>query len=304
MALGAKVQSEAIADFETALGRFAQVSLDRVKAAEIAIRRLTERLEERRIELRRELVRLQDEIVDSDDEGDTSHASRQLEEAEQALSNVKRWQRTVNVSMESYKRESAKFQELDDGITVAARAYLRRVLDDLAAYFSLQSDGLASSLGVNNKSNDVDTMAGCVEQRKFDPTAFVLPPDFFWIPIIEIDTVRELAEVCSPNAFKKVGYDEMRRGFDALRNEILPAINNAPNPATKDTFACRDAAAGIAYERGLLRVYEAFFGEDSIHLERGKADQLFSVSNGRHRIRVAMDAGWTAIPVKMKDPWR
>ena len=54
-------------------------------------------------------------------------------------------------------------------------------------------------------------------------------------------------------------------------------------------------------QSGLLRVYEAFFGDDVIHLGRGRRDKLFGVDSGRHRIKVAMDAGWTAVPVKMSD---
>jgi len=65
----------------------------------------------------------------------------------------------------------------------------------------------------------------------------------------------------------------------------------------QDTFACRDAAAGIAYERGLLRVYEAFFGEDSIHLEREGRPTILRLQ-WKHRIRVAMDAGWMRYPLK------
>lgn len=137
----AKVRSEAIAAFETALGRFAATSLGRVKAAETALRRTTGELEERRSALRRELSRLRDEIENADEEDDTSHAQRRYEEAEEALSNVVRWQRNVEATAASYLREAAKLQDLGTAMTAEARAALRRVVENLGAYFALQHDG-------------------------------------------------------------------------------------------------------------------------------------------------------------------
>jgi hypothetical protein len=139
----AKVRSEAIAEFETALGRFATASIQQVKAAEMALRRTNCQLEERRSALRRELALLRDEIDNADDEDDTSHARRRCEEAEEALSNVVRWQRTVEASATSYFREAAKLQDLSIGMTAEARAALRRVLENLGAYFALSYDGAA-----------------------------------------------------------------------------------------------------------------------------------------------------------------
>lgn len=302
-ASGAKVRSEAIADFETALGRFAQASLDRVKAAETAIRRTAQQLEDRRSALRRQLARLREEIDSADDEEeDMSRARRQYEETEEALSNVIRWQRTVEASTASYLRESAKLEELSTETTSAARAYLRRVLSDLASYFALQPDIVAASSTFRGDSISAALPTVFASQEPFDPTSFSLPSGYFWVEIREIDTDRELAEIRGEEDFKKVSYAEMQRGFEALRTEILPAINDATNPASKDTFRIRDSGTGVLYENGLLRVYEAFFGnDDPIYLQRGRRDELFSVSNGRHRIKAAMDAGWTAVPVKISD---
>lgn len=136
----AKVRSEAIAAFETALGRFSTAALERVKVAEQALRRTTGQLEERRSVLRRELARLRDEIDNADEEEDRSHAKRQYEETEEALSNVIRWQRNVEASATSYLRESARLQDLSTTRTAEARADLRRALDNLGAYFALQHD--------------------------------------------------------------------------------------------------------------------------------------------------------------------
>jgi hypothetical protein len=98
-------------------------------------------------------------------------------------------------------------------------------------------------------------------------------------------------------AYEKVPYQEMRRGFDALRNDLLPALSG-DNLGAAEVFARRDAEAGVSYEHGLQRVYDAFFGNDPIYLSRGADTELCTVTSGRHRIKAAIDAGWTAVPVK------
>lgn len=298
---GAKVQSEAIAEFEAALGRFAQASIERVAAAETAIRRTSETLEDRRGELRRELSRLQDEIANADEDEDTSHVKRRYEETEDALANVRRWQQTVTGQMESYKREALRLEELSAGTTAEARAFLRRLLDDLSAYYALQTQGTAVGVNIGGESSASGVVSPSSINQPFDPTSFSLPKGFRWVPISEIDTARDLADVSNKESFRKVSYDEMLHGFETLRSEILPAINDPANPANKDTFRRRDEDEMVPYEKGTLRVYEAFFGDDVIHLDRGQNDKLFGVDSGRHRIRVAMDAGWTAVPVRITD---
>jgi hypothetical protein len=298
----AYVRYEAIADFEKALGRFAQAALEGMKAAEITIRRTADQLENRRVELRREIAQSQDEIASADEDEDTRQAQRRLEEAKEALANVRRWQREVEACVLCYKREAQKLEELSRDTTIEARAYLRKLLNDLAAYFALQKDGGAGSsfgMGVgfaDASSGDMD--AGL---ESYDPTSCSLPPGYSWVPLVEIDVFRELADVQTDGAFKKVPYDEMRRGFHVLRSEILPAMNDFASSAGVDSFASRDAAANVPYERRLQRVFEAFFGTDPIYLSRGRDAELFSVTSGRHRIKVAADLGWTAVPVKKSD---
>lgn len=301
MRTGVKVKSEAIAEFETGLGRFAQVSVERVKTAEIAIRKTTQQLEDRRGELRRELLRLQDEIANADDEEDTNQARQRYAETEEALSNVKKWQRTVDDAVSVYERESAKFQDLTTGTTVEARTFLRLVLNDLASYFALQHAGVGAGGGARADGVVVGEITRPTSRATFDPTVFSLPPGYVWVSITEIDTLHELKGASTKDSFTKVPFDEMRRGFDLLRTEILPVLNKSSDPGDKEIFAHRDAATGAPFEKGLLRIYEAFYGDGHIHLERGQNDQLFSISNGRHRIRVAMEAGWTAVPVTRND---
>lgn len=136
------VRYEAIAEFEAALGRFAQAALERIKRAETAIRRTADQLEERRSELRNEMSRLENSISKADDEEDTSWEQRRLEEVEGEVSRIRKWQSKIEESVGRYRREAQRFEELSTGTTTEARAYLRSLLRDLSAYFAFQKDSL------------------------------------------------------------------------------------------------------------------------------------------------------------------
>ena len=295
------VRYEAIAEFELALGRFAQASLERIQSAGTAISKAVDQLEEKRDELRGEMARLQSSILNADEDEDTSWQQRRLDEVEGELSKVRKWQRKIEESVQRYKREALRFEELSTGTTAEARAYLRGLLSDLSAYFALQKDGDFGSPIGSNAGNVFASIGEVADSEAFDPTSFSLPHGYRWIRVTEIDTKVELAEVRNIESFEKVPYEEMLRGFQALRNEVLPAMNDPQNPATVDIFANRDTATGVTYEHGLQRVYEAFFGDDPIYLSRGRDAERFSVTSGRHRIKTAMDAGWIAVPVKASD---
>jgi hypothetical protein len=293
-----KARSEAIAELELALGRFAGSSTEGVAAASSAARRTVERLEDRRNELRRELAQLREEIANSNEEDDVTHAKRRLEEVEYALANVRRWQLRVGDQLESYKRNALRLEELIAGKTAETRAYLRSLLQDLSAYFALQADSQAIGSDIRKGSPSLARSIATSSNKPIDLTSLSLPRGFRWVAISDIDTARELADVRSKAAFRKVSYDAMREGFETLCTEILPAINAPDAPVGKDTFRARDLARGIPYEEGTLRVYEAFFGDDAIYLERRTSDDNFSIVNGRHRVLVAIDLGWTAVPAK------
>jgi hypothetical protein len=296
----ANVRSEVIADLEAGLARFSDAALQRIKTAEGDIRRLMDQVEDRRREVRREIESLRNEISEADDDDDdTSTAERRLEEAEEMLGNIRRWQGKLEAAVQNYTRESRRLEELSTGKTADARTYLRSLLSDLAAYFALQKDGFghsgAAATPVGRSSGSTETAA---DTEAFDPTQYALPSGYHWVRIAQIDTARELIGVQNETAYEKVPYAEMRRGLDAMRSEILPTFA-ADACVAPETFARRDAETGTPYEAGVQRVFEAFFGSDPIYLSSKPGSELASVTSGRHRIKAAIDAGWTAVPVKM-----
>ncbi|MDB5073668.1 MAG: hypothetical protein JWM87_4779 [Candidatus Eremiobacteraeota bacterium] len=289
-----QVRSESLAKLELAIGRFANRCGERMNAADNVIRRIDDSLLTRRRQLRRTVERLEDAIARARDDEDTGALEHRLDDAQTALQTVERHQHALDDAVERYRREARNLEHVTTGTTLAARAYLRGLIDDLAAYFAVRPDGMG---GARERGAPVADCDGGVRDTRaaYDPTAFALPDGFRWVRIMEID-ISELAGIRDASAFAKTPYAEMRRGFNVLRCEVLPRMNDAQNPARDDDFARHDAASGTPYEHGLQRVYEAFFGADAIRLERADDGVPFGVTNGRHRIKVAIDAGWDAVP--------
>jgi hypothetical protein len=80
---------------------------------------------------------------------------------------------------------------------------------------------------------------------------------------------------------------------------VLPAVRRG---AGGEDFARMDAERGLDYEHGYQRVYEAFFGDDSLRLD-ARAGGTYGVTNGYHRIKVAAELGLRTLPARISG-WR
>jgi hypothetical protein len=101
----------------------------------------------------------------------------------------------------------------------------------------------------------------------------------------------------SDDDYKKVPKAEMERGFAILQRDILPAIKQCG--ADSDYFYELDRQSGQSPNRGLQSVYDAFFGGEPITLDSGLDGAGYNVTSGRHRIKVARELGWPAVPAKL-----
>lgn len=294
--------TEAIAELETALGRFADQARESSHRADTEVSRIRETLEERRGDLRREIRALSDRIANADEDDDTAAMERRLERATDALERVRRSQQDVDAAADRFKTARLRFEQLNGETSQRARSFLRKTVIDLQAYLALHKDGQGGITAPGTEGGSAPAAPASVTQG-FDPTTFSLPPGFRWFAIARINTAQELAGVSDESSFVKgVSYHEMALGYEALRRDILPAIGDLANPAGNDTFAEQDRSAGVPYELGKQRIYEAFFSQsDPIHIEPAGPGELYTVASGRHRIKVAMDLGWTAIPVRSAD---
>jgi hypothetical protein len=109
------------------------------------------------------------------------------------------------------------------------------------------------------------------------------------VPVDKIDDSD--SPVNSPEDFRKVSYDEVVRGSRTLQNELQPAVQNG---ADKEYFEKLDKQRGIDYPNGSTRIYEAFYGDNAIKLN--KIGDRYYVENGYHRIFVAKELGIARIP--------
>lgn len=112
------------------------------------------------------------------------------------------------------------------------------------------------------------------------------------VPIDKID-LRD-SPIDGPEDYHKVSYAEMVDGCKRLNRDVRPQVENG---ADGDSFAESDAEKGLDYEYGDQRIYDAFYGNSAIRLE--KIDDTYQVVNGYHRLEVARDLGFTTVPARV-----
>jgi hypothetical protein len=100
--------------------------------------------------------------------------------------------------------------------------------------------------------------------------------------------------VHSPEDFHKVSLDEMVQGFEKLESEVKPAVKSG---ADKDYFLQKDKESQLEYKDGSQRVYESFYGDGSIRLNR--VGEHYEVINGYHRLYVAKELNIPTVPARV-----
>lgn len=97
--------------------------------------------------------------------------------------------------------------------------------------------------------------------------------------------------------FHKLSAIEMKAGLDRLE-EMKPAIASGKG-ANSDHWAEHDREHGLDYEHGYQRVYEAFFGNDAIRLN--KDGDRYDIVNGRHRVWLAKRMDINDLPARVME---
>ncbi len=67
----------------------------------------------------------------------------------------------------------------------------------------------------------------------------------------------------------------------------------------RDDFWCEDQAAGLSREQGRERLYDLYYGDDPITVE--KIGNQYNILSGRHRIFAAQQAGLETIPAHVRE---
>jgi hypothetical protein len=112
------------------------------------------------------------------------------------------------------------------------------------------------------------------------------------VPLAQVD-LRD-SPVHDTSDFHKVSREEMVEGFRKLEEEVRPAVERG---ATGDYFSQLDKEQGLDYEHGYRRVYDAFYGDSCIRLE--KVGDSYAVVNGYHRLAVARELGLKTVPAQV-----
>jgi hypothetical protein len=290
--------TESLVDLAKALDRFSKKGLEEL----IGLRRHVDR---QRAELlareksAREAEQSCAEQLANADEDDADYWSAELDGARQRLRSIRRWRARVEEEYRDFRSAAASLESDLSRSLPRGLAFLRSKIENVAAYHSVQPDPLDREDAVTNAL--VSEPPSHEARENGTLTSFRLPRGFVWVSLSEIDLARGLEGVQTEADFGKVSYETMTSGLMRLRDEILPRMQTLSR-CSSDAFREIDRQNGDMYETGLQRVYEAFFGaHDYLYLERGKSDEKFGVTNGRHRIKVAQDLGWDAVPAQVKD---
>jgi hypothetical protein len=288
---------DSLDDLDRALATFSTRAAEAVTAmrAELLHRQadLDGQEEDARAEVSNQVEALQ--LAEDDDERESCACS--LSEAREQLSRIRGWQARVREEHAAFLTQAALFDRLLDQALPRNREFLRTRIGELRAYGAVQPEPDSSAAAYGS----VSVQAGEVSPPSpMKLTDHCLPDRFVWVPLAEISEA-ELAGVATKDAYKKVEYDKMATGLRRLAAEILPRIQADPDRIGSDAFYSLDKASGEGIENGLQQIYDAFFHKEYVYLERRKGQDKFEVTNGCHRIRVALDLGWDAIPARVKD---
>ncbi|MGB8645459.1 MAG: hypothetical protein WCF84_09495 [Anaerolineae bacterium] len=118
---------------------------------------------------------------------------------------------------------------------------------------------------------------------------------------VSLDQIN-LTDINSPSDFKSPEqYASMRREAEMLKY-VKPAVEQG---ATADTFQSWDQQADIGsytpngYTRGYLDVYHTYYDLPNAVALTPHGDGTLDITNGRHRVYVTREAGFTNIPARI-----
>lgn len=304
----------ALEELEVAIGRFSSRSIEALEEAERQITRKRDLLDQIVNERKRSVAYWRQEYDSADpDEDDVSSISHHLEEAEDALGEAKRWQRRIEDSYNAYSRKARDGAHLCTEHTLKARAFLKQKIKELYEYVSLQPDSINEGIVGDGISGpgltksvtttaevDVERNVTAVELGANDLTSFLLPKGFKWIRLDEIDPA-EMDLLSTDLEFRKMSEQEITSGMELLKTRILPEIQRDPVRVDSDYFAGIDRTEGRYGTNSLENIYRAFFGtNDQMWVDRTGGD-YYRVGNGKHRIKVARELNWPAIPAEVHE---
>jgi len=204
---------------------------------------------------------------------------RALQSAEAELDNVQAWSRRVDQASGEYQIQARRLAQHVDNELPRATNMLNSKIALLWAYSSgipnittslpsapLSKSGASAASGISSAASDIQDVS-----------------------LSDIDLSD--SHIKGAGDYKKVSIDQMRDGLQKLQSVVRPAVANGMNG---EQFRQLDSSLGLDYSNGYLRIYDAFYGQDSIRL--AKVGNHYTVINGYHRLYLAQELGLINIP--------
>lgn len=290
------VSPEALTRLKEALLRYRTRTNTMMSEVTSDLSRRLKRLEVARDEAQREVRRFQRDLSDCDEDDDSGQAQSDLDAAEERLKRIDHWIGQVVDALPQFKRANQGAQTL---VTRLPRtvSFLEGKLTQFMDYANVQMPKYSARGGNSTTAGPSATaIVGDVTSDHLKNLPDVaLPAGYQWV---KLDAISRRDDLRPDESFHKASEEDVKKGFYLLKNEILPALDE-DRTLPSDHFGNLDRGAGRSYAEGIQRVYDAFFGGDCIALDRGLGDGKYGVTNGRHRLHIARDLGWEAVPVKI-----
>ncbi len=299
---------EALRDIETVFQRFSGLTTNQLRQIEQVIFGWERRLQQRQMEVEREYQTAKADLNaclnsgDSDEDGnrnvpDCSAYEQRIYEIEQVLYKLQALITTLDNVAREYRAKASQMQGFVEDTIPSATNWLRHRQDALERFeqsgngFGSASTGTVSNAGAS-ATNLSTSSKGVSPAAGFGSSSYKRVDH----GIVNI-SVSELPEpdITGEQDFQKVSVSDMRDGLTKLQ-EIQSVVQQKQGLNT-DYWSQIDRDRGLSYENGYQRVYEAFYGDTHIRVE--KVDGEYNIINGRHRIWLAKRMGITNLPIEL-----
>lgn len=212
---------------------------------------------------------------------------RELRLAEQSVQNAEYWSAQMDKAFQSYYVQLRRFRTVSIDVAQPTDHFLAQSIGRLQSYLvggNIGGDNPTAPIRPSAKSSTVALSATLVNSGQ--------ELGFQTVAISDIDLSD--SHVSSSDDFHKVSMSDMQAGLQKLQSVVAPAVAQGKD---KDYFRELDQANGLSYPDGYLRIYEAFYGDSPIRLE--KIGGRYQVINGYHRLFVAQKLGIASLPANV-----
>ena len=316
-----------LSGLQNALGRFASDTRQELCSAELEIRRTQEWLNERVYHWQREVEyalaqarHVEDALracERSSERYDDCYAARRalsdaiayLHKCQAELQKTQAWRSRVEQAIGAYEQQARRVHTLVEVHTEQARTRLSQLADKYAqvqesanAVGSVSSSGgLVSTLVESGLITPGRTMADALTAGILDHlgSSGALPTHS--IQMVDLNALPETEDFSIVEGFSKTSEAEMCAGLERWWTEMRPVIESGEG-ANSDYWREVDHQKGLTFAEGYQRVYEALYGQDSIHVDKNGA--VYDIINGRHRIWLARRIGIPHLPMQVVEVTR